>query len=793
MATRTQAVAIARSYIGCVRGDKRHRKLVDIFNSVKPHGEVGNYSCAWCAISWTAWMILASMDQDKVAYSYNCGTLISYSKRIGTWVENDAYVPMPGDGIIYYWGDSGKGDCTSGASHVGMVESVEKGYITVIEGNKGSGYCGRRAIKVNSRYIRGFMVPKYIGSGEMETEKLDVDGSWGTMTTLVAQKVLGTYADGVVSGQDISDKKFCVNCESGSWEWVKKNPSGSALIKAIQKLTGMPKEKCDGLFGPGSIRELQRFLGIQQDGYCGPDTVMAFQKWLNKKLEEKKNEKSKNSQGVKNEKKPETVASAPKPVAEKKSYKVIDVSYWQKEIDWKKVKADGVVGAIIRYADGKTLDSYFDKNMKNAKAEGIHVGSYIFSRATTKAEAESEAERLFNACKPYDLDMPMYIDLEVSNLSKYANTVAQAFLNKMSALGGRGGVYANLNWWNNYLADTANKYSSHPFWIAQYNSKMTHKTPSLFGMWQYTSNGRVNGINGNVDMNHCYISYWDAKPGKTDVAPAKKGYDGVIPSLTLKKTTTEVREDAIRFAKWIASDNRFGYGRMGGAKYKGTKEYSITHSGGCHFCGTNASKISKAKKANLKNPEEWEYTYVCNPFVHAAYAHAGVLSMLKKSTHSWWISSYQNSSVWSEVKKPSKMSDLKAGDVCAWDTHFCLYIGNGKGAEATSQGDARTGTKKWADCIHIINDFSRSFKNTTHVFRYIGTVNSTALIKYGEVSQRVKHLQSYLNWYGIKLSVDGLFGDATLDAVKKFQKEQNLTVDGIVGSKTIEAMKVKVR
>lgn len=192
-------------------------------------------------------------------------------------------------------------------------------------------------------------------------------------------------------------------------------------------------------------------------------------------------------------------------------FKVIDVSDWQDKIDWKKVKADGVVGAVIRYADGTTLDKRFAENMKNAKVAGLHIGSYIFSRAKTKAEAESEATRLYNACKAYALDMPMFIDLEVRGYEKYADTVAIAFLAKMKALGGRGGVYASLNWWNNYLKVTATEHANNPFWIAQYNSTMDYKPKSRMGMWQYTSSGSVNGIKGNVDMNECYIEYWKVK------------------------------------------------------------------------------------------------------------------------------------------------------------------------------------------------------------------------------------------------------------------------------------------
>lgn len=192
-------------------------------------------------------------------------------------------------------------------------------------------------------------------------------------------------------------------------------------------------------------------------------------------------------------------------------YKVIDVSDWQGKIDWKKVKNDGIVGAIIRYADGTTLDKRFDENMTGAKKAGLHIGCYIFSRAKTKAEAEKEATRLYKAAKKYEPDMPLYIDLEANDLSKYADTVAVAYLAKMDELGAKGGVYANLNWWTNHLKKTASEHNDHAFWIAQYNSTMDYKPASRMGMWQYSSSGKVDGISGKVDMDKCYIEYWKSK------------------------------------------------------------------------------------------------------------------------------------------------------------------------------------------------------------------------------------------------------------------------------------------
>ena len=276
--------------------------------------------------------------------------------------------------------------------------------------------------------------------------------------------------------------------------------------------------------------------------------------------------------------------------------------------------------------------------------------------------------------------------------------------------------------------------------------------------------------------------------------PEPKKYPGKLPTTKLVKTEAEVIADALKFAKWIIGDNRFGYGRMGGAAYKGTKEYSITHSGGCHFCGSNAHKISEAKKAGIKNPEEWEYTYVCNTFVHACYAHAGVPSMLNAKGHAWWTSSYQKSSYWTEVH-PKKVSDLKPGDVLGNETHYVVYIGGGKGVQATSRGNARTGTKEWAKCIDYF-DIASFFKKTDHVFRLTKAVNSKMLIRYGEVSYRVEEVQNFLDWYYAGKffkecgPADGCYGDNTLKWVKKFQTEKfgAKEADGLVGEKTLAAM-----
>ena len=183
--TRKQMVDLARQYVGATMGSARHKDLVNAFNKVKPHGEVGNYTCPWCAIFWTAMGYKGGYNTKNFPMSYNCGTLVDDAKKLGMWIENDAYVPEIGDGIIYNWDDNGKGDCSRGAYHVGMVSAVNKGKGTfeVIEGNKGTAEtCGTRNMSINGRYIRGFIHPKYAGDGGSAAASPAPATSSGTQT-----------------------------------------------------------------------------------------------------------------------------------------------------------------------------------------------------------------------------------------------------------------------------------------------------------------------------------------------------------------------------------------------------------------------------------------------------------------------------------------------------------------------------------------------------------------------------------------------------------------------------------
>lgn len=158
---RQKVVSTAKQYLGCKESDGSHKKIIDIYNSHKPlaRGYAVKYTDAWCATYVSAIGILCGYT-DIMFTECGCGAMIQLYQNAGRWQERDDYVPSPADIIMYDWDDSGSGDNTGGADHVGIVVSVSGSTIQVIEGNK-SNAVGYRTLTVNGRYIRGYCLPNY--------------------------------------------------------------------------------------------------------------------------------------------------------------------------------------------------------------------------------------------------------------------------------------------------------------------------------------------------------------------------------------------------------------------------------------------------------------------------------------------------------------------------------------------------------------------------------------------------------------------------------------------------------
>lgn len=161
MRSRDAVVKLAQSWIGVKESDGSFKFIIDLYNSKTPlpRGYKLKYTDSWCAGMQSALAIKLGYT-DIMPVECSCGQLIEVAKKMGIWQENDSYIPLPGDQILYDWDDNGVGDNTGWPDHVGLVEKVENGVITVIEGNY-SNSVKRRNIQINGKYIRGFITPKY--------------------------------------------------------------------------------------------------------------------------------------------------------------------------------------------------------------------------------------------------------------------------------------------------------------------------------------------------------------------------------------------------------------------------------------------------------------------------------------------------------------------------------------------------------------------------------------------------------------------------------------------------------
>ena len=195
------------------------------------------------------------------------------------------------------------------------------------------------------------------------------------------------------------------------------------------------------------------------------------------------------------------------------SYPGVDVSSFQGEIDWEKVAASGIKFAIIRLGyrgygkAGKLVeDDYAKANLEGAKNAGLQVGAYFFSQALSIEEVDEEIAFFMNILGDFPLDMPIILDWEQitaegsRSLGMDARTLTDMqlhFCKTMTEMGYQPLIY--FNWYQSTRLMYLHELEEYPFWLALYQDRMTY--PYRVEMWQYTDQGRVPGIQGNVDIN----------------------------------------------------------------------------------------------------------------------------------------------------------------------------------------------------------------------------------------------------------------------------------------------------
>lgn len=196
----------------------------------------------------------------------------------------------------------------------------------------------------------------------------------------------------------------------------------------------------------------------------------------------------------------------------------IDVSEWQGKIDWERVIKDDVSFAIIRCGSSLTYDDkYWNYNVSECERLGIPYGVYFYSYADDVEEARKEAEHALRLLAGHSPSLPVYLDLEDDAIlyetlpdggkrqRKPAEIaeIASVFCDTVAASGYSVSVYANKNWWENYLTDPYFGQFSEKRWVAQYNEVCTYSGDYM--IWQCSSTGSIDGINGNVDLDLIYV------------------------------------------------------------------------------------------------------------------------------------------------------------------------------------------------------------------------------------------------------------------------------------------------
>lgn len=205
------------------------------------------------------------------------------------------------------------------------------------------------------------------------------------------------------------------------------------------------------------------------------------------------------------------------------SYKGIDVSKFQGDIDWKKVAEDGVQFAFVRVgyrgygAEGKLVeDEYYEDNIKEALSAGIKVGVYFYSQAINETEAVEEANFVLERIAPYKIECPVVIDVEMVGTSsnkgrmdslnaEERTNVVKKFCETVQGAGYKPMVYHNME--VGAMKLNLEPLEQYPKWFAAYNDSFYY--PYAFDVWQYTASGSVSGIKGDVDVNISFVPLWE--------------------------------------------------------------------------------------------------------------------------------------------------------------------------------------------------------------------------------------------------------------------------------------------
>lgn len=192
--------------------------------------------------------------------------------------------------------------------------------------------------------------------------------------------------------------------------------------------------------------------------------------------------------------------------------KGIDLSSWQKEVDFSKLKYEGISFVILRVGTSKGKDLNFDKFYREAKHAGLDIGCYFYTYAKNENDAREDVQNVLKWIKHKKFQYPVYIDVEDETLLSISKTermkiceIMRRFLKEENYLVG---IYSNDYWFSRYLDYDLVK-EKYEIWLASWTSTGSpdYNMSKRCRMWQYTSAGETKAVASRVDMNVCYFDY----------------------------------------------------------------------------------------------------------------------------------------------------------------------------------------------------------------------------------------------------------------------------------------------
>ena len=401
------------------------------------------------------------------------------------------------------------------------------------------------------------------------------------------------------------------------------------------------------------------------------------------------------------------------------TYFGIDCAKWQGTINWAKVKSAGVQVAILKATDKNNgPEPAFARNYAGATAQGIKVGCYRYVYARTIAAAENEARKVLAVIQGKAMPAGVWLDLEDKTIRGIPRATMLKMIAAMTrilqAAGYQVGIYTNPDWYNHVL--DVSKITL-PFWVASWGTnngkpqrKPTIKAQHTLAGWQYTDKGRVAGISTAVDLSQIYQLIGQAKT--VDDGLLRKGDTGAAIKLLQRRLNILGNQLTVDGIWGVQTDSAVrGYQYRAGLTVDGIVgpktqaalirdailaraaemgSYMVKHK--WHYQDkTYRAKSTFDATRKLEHPGA-----TCSHYVSWILQDVGLLAPGKRISHDGGKVTGKEHLIDCQViavgkKTYDKLTDLRLGDVCVWDSNLAIYAGNGKWYDAG--GPFRSNTK----------------------------------------------------------------------------------------------------